>query len=91
MSAHQVTELRQSPYYMNTYVVVNFFVMTVLPVVILSVCHFLTFRKIRENTRMHNAISSHQGGRRLQIVLKKFFPPCNCPVPSRRGFGTIHR
>ena len=57
-----MTDLRRSAYYLNTYIVVNFFVMTLAPVVILSVCHFLTFRKIRENTRMHNAISSHQGG-----------------------------
>ena len=52
--------MRKNPYYLNTYIIVNFFVMTVAPVVILCVCHYQTFQKIRENTRMHNAISSHQ-------------------------------
>ena len=65
--------MRKSPYYLNTYIIVNFFVMTLGPVVILSVCHFLTFRKIRENTRMHNAISSHQVERLPDISGKVSF------------------
>ena len=57
----QVTDLRKNSYYLNTYIIVNFLGMTVVPVVVLSVCHYFTLKKIREANARHNAISSHQG------------------------------
>ncbi len=55
-----ITNLRKDPNYLRAIIILNFIVMVVLPLLILSVCHILTFRKIRENTQRHNAISSHQ-------------------------------
>ena len=55
-----ITSLRESPDYLKSLVIANFMVMVVLPLAILSVCHVLTYRKVRENTKRHNAISSHQ-------------------------------
>ncbi len=66
-----ITSLRADPDYLKAIIIANFVVMVIVPLVILSACHVLTYRKIRENTRRHNAISSHQ--RRDDAMAMLFF------------------
>ncbi len=66
-----ITRLRANPDYLKASIISNFVVMVILPLAILSVCHILTYRKIKENTQRHNAISSHQ--RRDDAMAMLFF------------------
>ena len=78
-----ITSLREDPTYTQVAIVVNFVVMVVMPLMILSICHVLTFRSIRENTQRHNAISSHQ--RRDNAMAMLFFIIIACFVLSHSG------
>lgn len=76
-----ITPLRDNDDYTKAVILLNFIVMVVLPLLVLSVCHALTFRTIRENTLRHNAISNHQ--RRdndmafLFFIIITFFVVCH--------------
>ena len=67
----RIMPLRNDPTYTKAVILLNFLFMVVAPLIILSVCHFLTFRKILEHTRLHNAISSHE--RRDNAMATLFF------------------
>ena len=75
--------MRENADYTKAVIIMNFIVMVVMPLGILSICHVLTFRTIRENTQRHNAISSHQ--RRDNAMAMLFFIIIACFVLSHSG------
>lgn len=83
MAVVTMTRLRDDATYTKTVIVVNFFVMVVAPLLVLSVCHLQTYRTVRENTRRHNAISGHQ--RRDDAMAMLFFVIILCFVICHSG------
>ena len=78
-----ITSLRGDALYTKVVILLNFLIMVVVPLTMLSLCHYLTFAKIRENTKLHNTISNNQ--RRDNAMAALFFLIIGCFLICHSG------
>ncbi|TRY61270.1 hypothetical protein TCAL_02155 [Tigriopus californicus] len=83
-----VTSIRGNAEYTKIVIILNFIVMVVIPLMVLSICHIFTFKAIHKTTHFHNAISSHQ--RRDNAMAMLFFFIILCFVICHSGKFTLN-